>query len=161
MTNICIIFDLDGTLVDSEGLCNQAFLDLLPQLGDTLTSLVRRYRGLKLASILADIEQRLDLKLPGGFELVYRHHVAELFATDLKPMPGVAEMLEATQLPKCVASSGPVSKIRQALQVSELEPYFDDRIFSACTRSAVGSRSRGYSALPPMRWDSRLINARW
>lgn len=31
MNNICVIFDLDGTLVDSEGLCNQAFLDLLPQ----------------------------------------------------------------------------------------------------------------------------------
>ena len=29
MNNICVIFDLDGTLVDSEGLCNQAFLELL------------------------------------------------------------------------------------------------------------------------------------
>ncbi|MGY6274749.1 HAD hydrolase-like protein [Methylomonas sp. MgM2] len=88
MTDICIIFDLDGTLVDSEGLCNQAFLDLLPQLDDTLPSLVQRYRGLKLAPILADIEQRLGLKLPSGFEPVYRQRVAELFATDLKPMPG-------------------------------------------------------------------------
>ncbi|MDD2725122.1 MAG: HAD hydrolase-like protein, partial [Methylovulum sp.] len=58
MANICIIFDLDGTLVDSEGLCNQAFLDLLPQLNDTVESLIQRYRGKKLASILVDIESR-------------------------------------------------------------------------------------------------------
>lgn len=48
---ICVIFDLDGTLVDSEGLCNQAFLDLLPQLSDTVESLIQRYRGKKLTSI--------------------------------------------------------------------------------------------------------------
>lgn len=59
MTNICVIFDLDGTLVDSEGLCNQAFLDLLPQLNESVESLTLRYRGKKLAPILADLESRL------------------------------------------------------------------------------------------------------
>jgi len=135
MTNykglICVIFDLDGTLVDSEGLCNQAFLDLLPQLDDSLTSLITRYRGQKLAPILADLESRLGLKLPDTFERHYRQHVAELFARELKPMPGVLEMLEATHFPKCVASSGPVMKIRQALQVSGLAPHFGDYIFSS------------------------------
>jgi beta-phosphoglucomutase-like phosphatase (HAD superfamily) len=59
LTGICVIFDLDGTLVDSEGLCNQAFLDLLPQLSDAVESLIQRYRGKKLAPILADLEGRL------------------------------------------------------------------------------------------------------
>ncbi len=45
MKSICVIFDLDGTLVDSEALCNQAFLDLLPQLNDTLETLTARYRS--------------------------------------------------------------------------------------------------------------------
>jgi hypothetical protein len=58
MARICVIFDLDGTLVDSEGLCNQAFLDLLPQLNDTVECMVKRYRGRRLAWILADIETR-------------------------------------------------------------------------------------------------------
>ncbi|MDD2770312.1 MAG: HAD-IA family hydrolase [Methylococcus sp.] len=131
MNGTCVIFDLDGTLVDSEGLCNQAFLDLLPQLNDTVESLTQRYRGKKLASILADIESRLCQKLPDAFELHYRQHVAELFSRELKPMPGVLEMLETTIFPKCIASSGPPLKIRQALQVSGLTPYFDDNIFSS------------------------------
>lgn len=100
-------------------------------LDDTLSSLVQHYRGRKLAPILADLEKRLGLKLPSGFEQVYRQRVTELFANDLKPMPGVAEMLEVTQLAKCVASSGPVATIRQALQVRGLESYFDERIFSS------------------------------
>lgn len=131
MREICIIFDLDGTLVDSEGLCNQAFLDLLPQLDDSLASLVQRYRGHKLAAILADLEQRLGFKLPDGFEGDYRQRVAERFAKDLKPMPGVSEMLDIIQFPKCVASSGPLKKIQQALQVSGLDVYFTGCIFSS------------------------------
>lgn len=131
MTGFCVIFDLDGTLVDSEGLCNQAFLDLLPQLNDTVESLIQRYRGKQLAPILADLESRLCRKLPDTFELHYRQHVAELFSRELKPMPGVLEMLETTNFPKCIASSGPPLKIRQALQVSGLAPYFDDSIFSS------------------------------
>lgn len=131
MNNICVIFDLDGTLVDSEGLCNQAFLDLLPQLNDPLETLTEHYRGQKLASILLDLENRLGLNLPDTFEQQYRQRVAELFVRDLKPMPGVLEMLESINSPKCIASSGPLSKIRQALEVSGLAAYFGDNLFSS------------------------------
>jgi len=131
MTSICVIFDLDGTLIDSEGLCNQAFLDLLPQLSDTVESLIQRYRGKKLASILADLEGRLCQNLPDAFEQHYRQRVAELISSELNPMPGVLEMLEVTNFPRCIASSGPPLKIRQALQVSGLAPYFGDSIFSS------------------------------
>ena len=131
MKSFCVIFDLDGTLVDSEELCNQAFLDLLPQLNDTVESLLQRYRGKKLAPILADLESRLYQKLPDVFEQHYRERVAELFSRELKPMPGVIEMLETTNFPKCIASSGPLLKIRQALQVSGIAPYFGNNIFSS------------------------------
>lgn len=131
MPRICVIFDLDGTLVDSEGLCNQAFLDLLPQLNETVASLTQRYRGKKLAQILADLERRLCQELPDAFEQQYRQRVAELFSHELKPIPGVPEMLEGMNFPKCIASSGPPLKIRQALQVSGLAPYFGDNLFSS------------------------------
>jgi HAD superfamily hydrolase (TIGR01509 family) len=131
MNGLCVIFDLDGTLVDSEALCNQAFLDLLPQLNETVDALMLRYRGKKLAAILGDIENRLGRKLPEAFEQYYRQRVSELFCSELKPMPGAIEMLDALNLPKCIASSGPMPKIRQSLKISGLASYFGDNLFSS------------------------------
>ncbi|EKO40519.1 MAG: haloacid dehalogenase superfamily protein, subfamily IA, variant 3 with third motif having DD or ED [Solidesulfovibrio magneticus str. Maddingley MBC34] len=131
MPRICVIFDLDGTLVDSEGLCNQAFIDLIPPLTETVDSLTKRYRGKKLAQILADLEERYCLDLPDEFVVRYRQRVAELFSRELKPIPGVLDMLERTDFPKCIASSGPLLKIHQALQVSGLASYFNNNIFSS------------------------------
>lgn len=51
-------------MVDSETLCNQAFLDLIPALSDTVDVVVDRTRGKKLADILRDIERRVDASLP-------------------------------------------------------------------------------------------------
>jgi HAD superfamily hydrolase (TIGR01509 family) len=131
MTNICVIFDLDGTLVDSEALCNQAFLDLLPELSDPVEVLVKQYRGKKFSAILADIEHRIGKRLPDAFEESYRGRVSELFARDLKPMPGVITMLNSLSYSKCVASNGPPAKILQALEVSGLASYFGRFFFSS------------------------------
>lgn len=93
--------------------------------------MTERYRGQKLSSILIDLENRLGLNLQDSFEQHYRQRVAELFARDLKPMPGVLEMLATLNSPKCIASSGPLPKIRQALEVSGLAAYFGDNLFSS------------------------------
>jgi HAD superfamily hydrolase (TIGR01509 family) len=127
----CVIFDLDGTLVDSERLCSQAFLDLLPHLDDTPRGLTRRYRGLKLSHIMFDLENRTGKRLPRTFESAYRKRVSELFSTHLRPVDGVINMLESLSTPKCIASSGPRSKIQEALTVSGLSRFFEDRVFSS------------------------------
>ncbi|WP_414753448.1 HAD-IA family hydrolase [Anabaena sp. CCY 9910] len=131
MKNICIIFDLDGTLVDSERLCNQAFIDLLLFINESIDSLIYRYRGRKLALILADIEIRYGVRLPVDFEVIYRQKVNELFEFYLQPIPGVPEMLETLEYPICVASSAPMAKIRTALNVTNISHYFGDRLFSS------------------------------
>lgn len=136
MVGTCIIFDLDGTLVDSEILSNQAFVDLVPEINEPAEQLVNRYRGKKLADILYDLEERIGKKLPDTFETSYRERVAILFAQYLKPMPGVIGMLEVLDRPKCIASSGPPRKIAQALKVSGLARYFGSSIYSSY---AIGS----------------------
>ena len=103
----CVIFDLDGTLVDSEPAANRALLDLLPDLEEDVGQLVVRYRGQRLAWVLADVEQRLKRSLPADFEQRYRAHADALFETELKPMPDAEGMLAALRLPRCIASSGP------------------------------------------------------
>lgn len=129
--NVCVIFDLDGTLVDSESLCNQAFLDLVPEIHDDLDELLRRYRGTRFATILADISTRYSVLFPADFELRYRARVASLFEGGLKPMPGALAMLEDLEYPRCIASGGPLAKIRHSLEISGLARFFDDRLYSS------------------------------
>ena len=89
-----VIFDLDGTLVDSESLNNLAFLQLLPELNEGVEWLTSQYQGKKLSFILSDIERKLGKALPDDFEIQYRKKVADLFTTNLRPIDSVPEMLE-------------------------------------------------------------------
>ncbi|MFT4247612.1 MAG: HAD hydrolase-like protein [Pseudomonas sp.] len=124
-SSTCVIFDLDGTLVDSERLNNQAFLDLLPGLGLAIDDLIRRYGGRQLAAIMEDLERQLGHALPDGFEAAYRQRVAALFDTRLRATPGTADLLRQHTFARCVASSAPLDKIGRALRASGLAPYFD------------------------------------
>lgn len=134
MSPAAVIFDLDGTLVDSEPLCNQAFLDLLPGLTDSLEEVTARYLGLKLADCVADLSKRLGpdaIGDPEGFTVRYRARVARLFDRELEAMPGAHELLSRLTLPVCIASSGPPAKITTSLRLTGLGDYFGGHTYSA------------------------------
>ena len=48
MRDLCFIFDMDGTLVDSERLAIQALIELVPNIGVDQETLLHAYRGVKL-----------------------------------------------------------------------------------------------------------------
>lgn len=129
----CIIFDCDGTLVDSERLCNLALEQQLAELGvqENTGDLLHRYRGEKLQNILDDVARRHKILFPSDFVHHYRERVSTLFELKLEPVHGVVEALEKLPFPKCVASSGPIEKIQQALRVTGLTKYFGGKIFSS------------------------------
>ncbi|MFK8030430.1 MAG: HAD-IA family hydrolase [Gammaproteobacteria bacterium] len=126
-----LIFDLDGTLVDSEPLCNQAFLNLLPELDDSLEVLTNRYRGIELKLIFIDLEKRIGRALPDDFVESYRAQAAVLFEHELQVMEGAVETLSRLSHPKCIASSGPLAKINHSLSLTGLDQFFGYNIFSA------------------------------
>ena len=127
----CIIFDLDGTLVNSEPLCNQAMVDLVPQLSLTVDELLVRFRGRKLADIIHEIEVIVGHDLPEKFDGIYRAHVDTLFKERLEPFADVENALQALDVRMCIASSGPQKKINSALKKTRLDGFFSGRTYSS------------------------------
>lgn len=127
----CILSDLDGTLVDSEVLSSQAFLDLLPDLQVSLHELHSLYCGVDLVENIRDIQDRYGVDPGPDFIDRYRLHMIDLFQTKLKPFPGVADALTRIDSPICVASNSPPDKIRLALDLTGLQGFFGDRYVSA------------------------------
>ena len=129
----CVIFDCDGTLVDSEYLCNQALQIKLREyaVDESAEQLLHKYRGGKLATILHSIEAEHRIRLADAFVTDYRHLVDQLFKKELKACVGVAQMLADLSLAKCVASSGPLDKIHTALSLTHLDKFFSGNIYSS------------------------------
>ncbi|PCI78459.1 MAG: haloacid dehalogenase [SAR86 cluster bacterium] len=129
----CLLFDCDGTLVDSERLCNIGLVHKFKELGVLLEAdeLVLRFRGWKLALILENLATEHSVDLPKDFVPSYRSLVAELFESELKPIEGIEYALKNIPQPKAVVSSGPMQKIQQALRVTGLSKHFGENLYSS------------------------------
>ena len=129
----CLLFDSDGTLVDSEFLNNQALAAELQVSGITETAqeLVSNYRGWMFSAVLDDIQARHDIVLDTGFTGRFRHRASLHFESNLRAISHIPEVLAELNAPMCVASNAPMAKIKQAMNITGLEKFFGDSIYSA------------------------------
>lgn len=89
------------------------------------------FRGVRMATCIAKLEQRLGRSLPDSFVPQLRRGMADAFRQQLRPIKGALELVRRCQGLKCVASSGPLDKIRLSLELTGLLPSFEGRIFSS------------------------------
>ncbi len=127
----CVIFDLDGTLVDSEIVSATVFKEMIPELPLDPPAIMAAYRGLQFARILEDFTDRYGVRLDEDFTPRFRAAAAARFATDLRAYPGVHAALDALPHALCVASNAPLAKIGHALDVTGLADVFGANVFSA------------------------------
>ena len=137
--SLCLLFDCDGTLVDSEPLLAEVMADTLNRVGLPFAArqYMEEFRGVRFMTIVAELERRhgaLDATVRSAAEAEMRQTMALRMARELQPIPRVRETLDAlTDLPRCVASNGPEHKIRNALDSTGLRRYFDERLYSGYT----------------------------
>ncbi len=127
----CVIFDLDGTLIDSETHCLQALVEIIPGLSLSPAELLLRFRGRKLDAIFGDICAEIDCELPDDIELTYRKRSNAPISKFGVSFSGVEHALSCIDLPICVASGGPLSKIEMLLSKNGLLEFFGGSLFSS------------------------------
>lgn len=128
-----VLFDNDGTLVDSEVVAAQAWSEYVARYGVDLTArqALEQFRGVSMNACRARIEELHGAPLPAHFEQELRAHMAVLLEQHLRPISGALEMVQALRIPFALASNAPRPKIELCLRVTGLLPYFAGRIFSA------------------------------
>lgn len=128
-----VIFDCDGTLVDSETVATEVLVEYLAELGMHLSAAdaLARFKGRKMADNLEELALMRGAPLPQDFVKLLRARIAPVIHQRLQPIEGALELVKSLKLPFCLASNGPVDEIRLSLGVTGLLPYFEGNIFSA------------------------------
>lgn len=136
---LCLLFDCDGTLVDSEILLAEVMGDILPEFGLPFSArqYMDEFRGVRFHTIVQTLESRFQALEEGQFsqlEAGMRARMEARMRAELVAIPGMPGALDQLHRhPKAVVSNGPERKIRCALESTELGHHFAGKLFSAYT----------------------------
>ena len=91
----CLLFDSDGTLVDSELLNCQAMSAELAfsDIHESPEELLHRYRGFRFSAVLDELQLKHEIVLDDEFNQRFRQRAARHFEGRLQPVADVAESL--------------------------------------------------------------------
>lgn len=128
-----VILDCDGVLVDSEPVARRVLGECFAAHGFALSEVQAAAvfeKGGALANEIAAVARLFQRPVPATFTATYRAQLYEQLA-DVPPIPGVLDVLDGLSWPSCVASNGPVEKMRTTLSAIGLWKRYEGRIFSA------------------------------
>jgi len=125
MTIDAVIFDHDGTLVDSETITLSLLAEMAVEHGaEVYEDDVDRFVGADLKVVFAEIEARRGSPLPADFIDVFRARQAERIHNGLEEIAGAGHLLTTLTLPTAVASNAPVAKMQLCLGATGLDRHF-------------------------------------
>lgn len=131
-----VIFDCDGTLVDSEYLNNKAFSDVIMSYGLTQYTpdyLLQTATGFTVSHTLLQIQMETGFIFPEDTVSRYIRRVEELQLTEMRTIAGVDDLVKqaAAHMDICVGSNGERSNVVRSVELAGLKQYFpDERIYT-------------------------------
>lgn len=128
-----LLFDNDGTIVDSEIIAQRAMLDLLATHGFHMSEqdYSHRFPGLLDRDILRILQSEHGFVMPQDF--TKQLHEAHLngFDLSLRAIPGMTALFRRLKIPKSMVSNGSVRHVQRCLKKVRLLSSVDGHIFSA------------------------------
>lgn len=126
-----VIFDNDGVLVGSEPIANRVLAEYLSELGHATSydDSLRDHLGASVHRVHDVVLERTGERLPAEFDETLQARMSAAFERELKPVPGVEEVLGALTahgIAYCLASSGSHERIRVGLRVAGIDDFFEE-----------------------------------
>lgn len=125
-----IIFDCDGTLVDSEIIASRVFPEVWAGMGVSMTADYFICNFVGTGSDAEIVKQTMALLPPNAMEIADQRFDEEL-ARSLQPVQGMLELLALLPHQTCVASNSSLNYVKDALLNTKLAPFFGERVYSA------------------------------
>lgn len=131
------IFDCDGVLIDSEIISSAVTAEVLNDEGFAITAdeVTSRFAGLASGEMEAILSEESGLHLSGRV----RERIQAEFdrrIVHVKAVPGIAELLDMLDGPRCIGSNADAAYLKRALTSAGLYDRFKPYVFSA---GAVGT----------------------
>ena len=132
-----LLFDLDGTLVDSEAPGLEVLHGMARDLGLDWSheESVQRFRGVPMPRCVSVIAQHMPAGRPALDEVAFlrelRANMAERFRQDLQEIAGAKDLLASLKIPFAVATNGPREKAALTLSLTGLDRWLEGRVFCA------------------------------
>ena len=129
----CIIFDCDGTLVDSEPLTNNVIAEMAGELGIQMTGdeSTKLWGGKTIDAVVYGMKEMSGKDLPDDWIPRLVQKVSEAYKHDLVAMDGISEVLDSLKIATCVASNGRPGHVENSLKLTGLYKYFEGRVYTA------------------------------
>lgn len=131
-----VLFDCDGTLVDSEAIANDVLRGLLDEMGwrMSLEECLRVFVGSSVQDKVDVIEANTGVRITPAWLADFRKRRNAILARRLLPIPNAVSAVAKAHLRYqgriACASGAERSKIELQLRICGLMPYFEGRIFS-------------------------------
>ena len=133
MNTKCILFDCDGTLVDSENITNRVVANMAGELGISMTlrEAQIKFGGKTLDAVIYGMKEMSGKDIPTDWLPRLVKEVSKAYETDLQPMEGIKKLLDSIDIPICVASNGEPRHVKGSLMLTGLNGYFNENVFTA------------------------------
>lgn len=128
-----VLFDNDGTIVDSEIIAARIMLKLLSRHGLHLSErdYNMRFPGLRTRDIVTALQEEEGFVPPPDFVQQLHNEHNEEFHRSLRAIPGMTTLFRNLKVPKSMVSNGSIKHVEKCLKRVRLYSALDGQIFSA------------------------------
>ena len=128
-----IIFDCDGTVMDSELIAAECEVEALAAYGLEITAkeFSERFAGTASEYVKEVMEEELGRSLPDDHIKTVKAKMREKLWREAKAMPGAHEVLDMLDQSRCICSNADMEKLKIELTRGELWDRFRPYVYSA------------------------------